>query len=137
MIWLQGAIAGGIVAVAPGMALLIGVLLCPAIAFYLTEAAKARPVARAMLLCGSAATFSPIRTLWESGNTLAAALDLLSDIACPLLAWVGCAAGWLLYETVHIAARLALEASCRRRTKQLQDEDATLRAEWTQTEGSR
>ncbi len=128
--------AGGVVAVAPGTALLIAVLLCPAIAFYLTEAARVRPVARAMLLCGSAATFSPIRALWESGNTLAAALDLLSDIACPLLAWGGCAAGWLLYETVHIAARLALEASSRRRIKQLQEENASLRAEWMLSESS-
>ncbi len=118
------------------MALLIAVLLCPAIAFYLTEVARVRPVARAMLLCGSAATFSSVRALWEGGNTLAAALDLLSDIACPMLAWVGCAAGWLLYEAVYIAARLALEASSRRRTKHLEEEDASLRAEWTLSERS-
>ena len=110
LVWIQGAVAGGVVAVAPGTALLAAVLLCPAIVYYLAEPARLRPVARAMLLCGGAATFLPIRTLWDAGNTLAAALDILGDIRCPLLAWVACGGGWLLAETVNVTARLMLEA---------------------------
>ena len=130
-LWLQGAVAGGTAAILPGVALTIGVLLCPAMFFYMTEKADGRPISRAMLLCGSTALFRPLRTLWNHGGGLANALDLLADPGCPILAWVACAAGWLLCETAHTVTRLTSQLTVRQQIGTLEAERTLLLAEWT------
>lgn len=130
-LWLQGAAAGGVAAVAPATALMVVALLGPAIAFYACGTVAGRPVARTMALVGSTAVVLPLRTLFDHGNTMDAALDLLSDPICPLLAWVACGAGWLLCELAKIAARLALVITVQRKTQALRQEEAQLKQEWT------
>ena len=129
--WLQGAVAGGIAVAFPGTALLTAALLCPALAFYVAEQAKGRPVGRIMLLTGSAAAFMPLRALWEHGASLATALDILADPSCALIAWVACGAGWLLCEAAQVCAKFALAAQARRKMAGLRRELDTLVEEWT------
>ena len=130
-LWLQGAVGGGIAVTAPGSAILVAVLLCPAIVFYATEPAPGRPVGKIMLLTGSAALFMPLRTLWEHGGSLPGALDLLADPGCPLLAWVSCGAGWLMCELLQIATRLTLTAQTKHRVMALERERIEITEEWT------
>jgi hypothetical protein len=107
------------------------ILLCPALAFYVTETTKGRPVGRIMLLMGSTAVFLPLRLQWEHGNSLGSAMDILSDPSRPLLAWVACGAGWMVCELVQVCARYVLAAQARRETEGLQREKTELAEEWT------
>ncbi len=131
LFWLQGAVVGGVAAAMPGTALLLATLLGPALAVYTGESAGGRPVARTMLLAGSTAVATPLRTLWADGNSVAGALDLLADPACPLLAWIACGAGWLLCEVAQMGARLAFSLQAKRQTLALHEEQAKLKDEWT------
>ena len=130
-LWLQGVMVGVVAATAPGSALLVAVLLCPAVAYAVFETTPGRPVTRTMLSCGSIGTFMPLRLLWEHGNSVDEALALLADLTRPLLAWVACATGWLLSEASHMGARVVLKAAFNRRSVLLQREEADLTAEWT------
>ncbi|WP_158745869.1 hypothetical protein [Acidisphaera sp. L21] len=129
--WLQGVICGVAVAVVPGTALMIGVLMAPAFATYAMEQGKTRPLARGMMLRGAACTFMPLRVLWEHGGSLDASLDLLSDPGRPLLAWTACGAGWLAGQLADILTRLALDARSARALRQLTQERDKLIVEWT------
>ncbi len=128
--WLQGMVCGVAAAAVPGTALVIGVLLAPAIALYLMAPAANRPVARAMLLMGAAATMMPLRLLWEQGGTLDAALDLLSDPGRPLLSWFACGTAWCLGQIGEILTRLALDARGMLAVRALTAERDRLKAEW-------
>ncbi len=130
-LWLQGATAGGVVVTAPGTAVLIGVLLAPAIAYTLFETAPNRPTSRTMFVYGSGATFLPIKSLWEHGNGLEEALGLMSDLSIPLMAWMACAGGWMLSECLQLTTSFALKAANRRRLTILQREQDQLIAEWS------
>lgn len=130
-LWLQGAIAGAVAAMAPGTALVTVILLCPAMTFYTLEKTAGRPVGRTMLLCGSTATFMPLRLLWSGGNGANGALDLLADPGRPLLAWLACGTGWLLCETIQITARFALAAKTRRHLEGLKRKQTDLMEEWS------
>ena len=129
--WLQGATVGIIAAAAPATAMLTLALLCPAIAFYAGEPPGNRPVSRTMLLTGSTAVVLPLRTLWEQGNTIAIAFDLLADPTCPLLAWIACGVGWLLCELATLTTSLALSFQIRRTMQALHREETELKSEWT------
>ena len=129
--WLQGAVAGGIAAAAPGTALVTAILLCPAATFFAFETTAGRPVGRTMLLCGSTAAFIPLRQLWSGGGGAEGALDMLSNPGRPVAAWCACGAGWLLCETIQIAVRLALAAKNRRNLEGLRRAETELMEEWS------
>ena len=129
--WLQGAVVGGVIAVTPGIALLLGVLLCPAIVYAAAAPEPGRPAGRTMLLMGLAAALAPLREQWSSGNTVGTALEILASPAVILLAWFACGAGWLMAETATVAIRLALRQSARRQAVRLRREQAELVEEWS------
>jgi hypothetical protein len=129
--WLQGVICGVTAAAVPGTALMVAVLMAPAIATYAMEQGKSRPLARGMMLMGAACTFMPLRLLWEHGGSLDASLDLLSDPGRPLLAWTACGGGWLAGQMADLGARLLLDARSARMLRQLTDERDKLIVEWT------
>ena len=133
-LWLQGVVAGIVVAVFPGTALLASVLLCPAFLVYAVETAAGHPLARTMIMCGSTAALWPLRTLLGNGNTLAAALDLLADPEWTLLSWACCGSGWLLYEVAQALVRIASTVQSNRQVEALRREQADLNEEWTFTQ---
>lgn len=130
-LWLQGAAAGVIVALAPGSALLLGVLLCPALVFAAAAGSAGRPAARVMLLMGSAATFGPLRDQWTGGNSVDSTLELLANPSVALWAWIACGFGWFTCEATAMAAALALLHATRHRATALRREQADLIEEWT------
>ncbi len=113
--------------------MMIGVLLCPVVAYALFETTPGRPVTRTMAVCGSAAVFAPLRQLWDHGSSIDEALGILADIGQPLLAWTACAGGWLIHEAAHILTRLALQMASDRRATDLREEATALVAEWNLT----
>jgi hypothetical protein len=130
MVWLQGLLCGGIVTIAPPTALLMGVLLGPALVAFLLDRQAGRPKARSVALFAMAASVDPLRSLWASGHTVAAAAALLGDLHVVAAAWIAAAAGWLLAEAAPIAVRATLDALSASRTARLRTARARLAEEW-------
>jgi hypothetical protein len=130
LIWLQGLLCGAMVTLATPTALLLGVLLGPALLAILLDHEPGRPRARSIALCSMAAAVDPLRTLWTSGHTVATATGLLSNWQILGTAWSAAAAGWLLAEVTPIAVRTALEALSMARSARLRAERARLVDAW-------
>ena len=64
LIWLQGLLCGAMVTLATPTALLLGVLLGPALLAIVLDREPGRPRARSIALCSMAAAVDPLRTLW-------------------------------------------------------------------------
>jgi hypothetical protein len=130
LIWSQGLLCGALATLATPTALLLGVLLAPAIAAALFDREPGRPRARSIALCGMAASVEPLRTLWTSGHSLAIAGTLADNLQVVGTAWSAAAGGWLLAEIMPLAVRAALEALSIARTSRLQAERARLIEAW-------
>lgn len=130
LIWLQGLLCGAMVTLATPTALLVGVLLAPALVAVALDHEPGRPRARSIALCGMAAAVGPLRTLWTTSHSLATATALLGDVRVIGTAWSAAAAGWLLAEITPIAVRAVLEALGLGRAARLRAERARLAETW-------
>jgi len=130
MVWLQGLMCGALATLAPPIALLMGVLLGPALLALLLDRQPGRPKARSVVLFGMAASVEPLRSLWAGGHTTMAAVALLSTLHVVATAWIAAAGGWLLAEAAPVAVRATLEALSMSRTARLKALRARLAAEW-------
>ena len=130
LIWLQGLLCGAMVTLATPTALLLGVLLGPALLAAIFDHEPGRPRARSIALCSMAAAVRPLRTLWTTGHSLATATALLGDLRVVGTAWSAAAAGWLLAEITPIAVRAVLEALGMARAARLRAERANLVETW-------
>jgi len=130
LVWLQGLLCGALVTLATPTALLLGVLLAPALVALLFDREPGRPRARSISLCGLAMTIEPLRTLWTTDHSMATATALLADLRIVGTAWGAAAAGWLLVEVTPIAVRAALEAMGIARAARLRAERARLVEAW-------
>jgi hypothetical protein len=129
MIWLQGLLCGAMVTLATPTALLLGVLLGPALLAIALDREPGRPRARSIALWSMAAAVIPLRTLWTTGHS-ATATALLCDFQVLATAWSAAAGGWLLAEAVPIAVRAALEALSMTRASRLRSERVELVEAW-------
>jgi hypothetical protein len=111
-------------------ALLLGVLLAPALLAVVLDHQPGRPRARSIALCSMAAAVDPLRTLWTTGHTIATATALLGNLRIVGMAWSAAAAGWLLAEITPIAVRAALEGLGIARAARLRAERAKLVEIW-------
>jgi hypothetical protein len=130
LVWLQGLGCGAVVALVPAMALLLGVLLLPGVLAVLYDRQGGRPVARTVLLCGTAASVSPTLAFCGAGNAMDAGLALLGDLRVVGTAWSAAAAGWLLAELAPVVTLVVLEAVTQTRAARLRAEREKLVAEW-------
>lgn len=130
LVWLQGLGCGALVTLAPPLAALLALLLLPGLVALLLDRLAGKPVARAMLLCGAAASVVPARQLWDRGLTMENSFDLSSNTLIIGGAWTAAAAGWLLAELAPLLVRLFLEAKTRRRLAELRGARARLAADW-------
>jgi hypothetical protein len=130
LVWLQGLLCGAMVTLAPPTALLLSVLLAPALLAVLLDREPGRPRVRSIALCGMAAAIEPLRTLWTTGHTMATATTLLSSLQVVGTAWSAAAAGWLLAEITPIAVRAILEALSIARSARLRAERVRLVEAW-------
>ena len=128
--WLQGLLCGAMVTLATPTALLLGVLLAPALFAIALDREPGKPRARSIALCCMAAAVEPLRTLWTTGHRMATATALLSDPHTVGIAWSAAAAGRLLAEATPIAVRAALEALSTARTARLRAQRTGLVEAW-------
>jgi len=128
--WLQGLGCGAVVALVPAMALLLGVLLLPGLLAVLYDRQPGRPVARTVLMCGTAASIAPVLALWGAGTTIDACVGLLGDLRVTGTAWSAAAVGWILAELAPVVALVVLEAITAARTARLREARDKLAAEW-------
>ena len=129
-LWLQGAVCGGLVVLAPGTALLLGTLLLAALAMLAFETTPGRPTARAMLLMAAATALSPLLRLWDQGGSLAAALDVLSNPLVPLWSWTASGSAWLLCQTWEVVSTFIMHTADDHASRRLQEEKSKLVEEW-------
>lgn len=130
LVWLQGLACGAVVALAPGLALLGGVLLAPGLVALVLDREPARPLARCVLLMGLATCVPPLRLIWPQPQSVSTALALAGDMRVLGTAWSAAAAGWLLAELAPLGTRLVLEAMARSRIARLRAERAALVESW-------
>jgi hypothetical protein len=130
LIWLQGLLCGAMATLATPTALLLGVLLGPALLAIALDHEPGRPRARSIALCSMAAAVDPLRTLWTAGHSMATAGALLGNLQIVGTAWSAAAAGWLLAEVTPIAVRAGLEALSIARAARLRAERARLVEAW-------
>ena len=130
LVWLQGLLCGAMATLATPTALLMAVLLGPALLAILLDHEPGRPRARSIALCSMAASIDPLRTLWTVGHTIATAMALLSNIRVVGLAWSAAAVGWLLAEIIPIGVRATLEGLSVARASRLNAERAKLVEIW-------
>ena len=130
LVWLQGLLCGAMATLATPTALLLGVLLGPALLAILFDHESGRARARSIALCSMAASIDPLQTLWTAGHTIATAMALLSNVRVVGMAWGAAAAGWLLAEIIPIGVRAALEGVSVARASRLNAERAKLVETW-------
>ena len=130
LIWLQGLLCGAMATLATPTALLLGVLLGPALLAaharspaWTAAGAQHRPFQHG-------GSIDPLRTLWTTGHTIATATALLGNLRIVGMAWSAAAGGWLLAEITPIAVRAALEGLGMARAARLRAERAKLVETW-------
>jgi hypothetical protein len=110
VVWLSGLACGVLAAVTPGIAIVVAGLLAPGLVALRLDRDPGRPVARTVLTCGLAGCVQPVITLWNTGQSLATAIAIVSDPATIGFAWSAAAGGWLLTQVTPLAVRAVLEA---------------------------
>lgn len=128
--WAQGLACGALVALAPGLAVLLGVLLAPSMLALALERTAGRPVLRGVALCNATACVGPVRAFWAGGHGLGAATAVLAMPRPLAIAWGTGAAGWLLAELCPLGLRLILDAQAAARSARLRARRAELAAGW-------
>ncbi len=128
--WLQGLLCGVAATLVPGPALLVGLLLAPGLLALMLDQAPGKPMARAVLLAGLAATIGPLASLWHAGGSVGAALTTLGNPAVLGLAWLAAAAGWLASELAPLFLKIAMDGASTARAAHLKAERARLLEAW-------
>ena len=130
LIWLQGLLCGALATLATPTALLLGILLGPAVLALLLDRQPGRPKGRSVALWGMAASVDPLRLLWASGHSIPVATSIVANLHVVGVSWSAAAAGWLLAEIAPIGVRAVLEALTLSRAVRLRAARARLVEEW-------
>ncbi len=128
--WLQGLVCGALLTFATPASLLLAALFAPAVIAFLADTEKGRPVARSVAVSCIAPALAPMWHLWMAGETMEAALALLSDPATISIAWLVGASGWALCQVLPVILRTLSEFRESARAKLLRAELQTQTEEW-------
>ena len=129
-LWLQGALCGGLLVLAPGTALVLGTLLGVALATFVFEQTPGRPVTRSMLLMGGAASLPSVVHLWQQGGSIGVAAEMLSDPVVALWCWAASGSAWLIGQLWEVISLFIMRKTDQHAEKALQDERTRLVEEW-------
>jgi hypothetical protein len=130
LMWIQGLLCGGMVALLPSTSLLLGALLGPAMVALYLDPQPGKPVARSVLLCTLAACVRPVGALWSAGRGMAASVALATDPNTIGTAWSAAAAGWFLAELIPVGIRIVLEVLSLSQMARLRTTRAALIEAW-------
>jgi hypothetical protein len=129
-VWVQGLLCGALATLATPLAVLLAFLLAPGIIASFLDRSPGRPVARAVLLFGAAASVAPAKQLWEGGMSMPACIQIMTDPIVFGTAWAAAAAGWLGGEIAPIIVGMVLDASRKSRAAKLEAARAKYAEEW-------
>jgi fumarate reductase subunit D len=129
-IWLQGLACGALLAFASPTALLLAVMLCPAIACTLADTGTDKGMSRAVAAACAAFTLGPLWHLWLALDRMDAAIAILCTPTSVCLAWGAGAIAWALCQVLPVIIRTTWDAREDLRAKSLAAELQTLREEW-------
>ena len=129
-LWLQGLLCGAAVSLMPATCVVVTALLGPAVMASFFETNPKKPVSRVMIMLDVAAIIAPLRTLWETGNSIDLAIAIVSDPSNLALAWLATCSGWIVSEGSGMAAFEFTAALIRRRCTALRQERSALESEW-------
>jgi hypothetical protein len=136
VVWLSGLACGVLAAIAPGIATVAAGLLAPGLVALRLDREPGRPVARTVLTCGLAGCVHPVITLWNTGQSFATAIAIITDPTTIGMAWSAAAAGWLLTQVAPLAVRAALEAVALARSTRLRAARSRIAEAWGLDEAS-
>lgn len=130
MVWLSGLACGVLAAVTPGIAIVTAGLLAPGIVALRLDHDPGRPTARTVLTCGLAACVQPVITLWNTGQSFATAMAIVTDPGTIGFAWSAAAGGWLLTQLAPLGVRAVLEAAALARATRLRAARSRITEAW-------
>jgi hypothetical protein len=130
LIWLQGLLCGALVALAPGMALLLASLLAPVIGAVMLDHQPGKPRARTAFLFAAAMCISPVHSLWTGSGDLSSAVSISLSPEMLARTWIAAGAGWGLAELAPFILRVVFTVSDQLRRKRLESLREKLRTEW-------
>ncbi len=93
-------------------------------------------MARTVLTCGLAGCVHPVITLWNTGQSFATAIAIVTDPTTIGIAWSLAGAGWLLTQIAPLVVRAALEAVALGRSTRLRATRARITEAWGLNEAS-
>ena len=123
-------VLAAVVLLAGPMALLAGVLLLPAMMAWAGDAAQGHHAPRAVLLFGIAAATPSLIALWATGDRLADAIGMSTDLRTLAFCWAIQAGAWLLAQLIPVLLALALQSQAARRQALLHARRDALESEW-------
>ncbi len=125
----QGVLCGIAAAVLPGPALLLGVLIGPAVAIALfAQPAAERGLHPAVLLAGASAIV-PLHQLWLTDVGLGSALELCQPETV-VISWLAAAMAWVISEVAAIVGEHVQGIANTRKRKLLEAERSAIHSEW-------
>jgi hypothetical protein len=130
MMWLQGLACGALLAFAPGMAVLLAVLLAPAIAAFAADMEPGRGTTRSVAVACAAGAVSPAWRLWPAGGRMESVLVLLSDPLTIVLAWGSGACAWALCQVAPAILQSVWSVRETVRAHRIEAEMKQIREEW-------
>lgn len=104
--------------------------LTPAAVAALLDKRQSRNVATCVLVANLCGVVPPLAELWVRGNTLPAALGLLSDVYVWLMMYGAAATGWVLLWAAPMVMELVLAFADDQRVRRLRAYQRNLVAEW-------
>jgi hypothetical protein len=130
MVLLVGLCGGGLIALAPDIALPAGVLLAPGLVAFVFDPTPGRAVARAMLLFQAASSFRPLADAWDRCDGIGPCMDMLAGPRAVLVAWMMAALAWVLTQSLPIGLKLLSDYRVRARRAALEARRDKLVADW-------
>ena len=130
LFWLQGLVCGAILTFAPATAVLLAVLLAPALACLAADTEPGRGTTRAVTLACMAGGLSPVWHLWMAHDSMEVAIQLLCDPLSLTMAWGAGASAWSLCQILPVFLQAMWHMRETIRAKAIRAELKRLQEEW-------
>jgi hypothetical protein len=127
---LLGLTGGGLIAMAPDIALPGAVLLAPGLAAMLFDPTPGYAVARAMVLFQATVAVRPLTDAWSRCEGIESCMDTLVRPRLVLIVWTMAALAWVLTQVVPLGLKLLSDYRVGVRRTALQQRRETLVADW-------
>ncbi len=127
---LVGLAGGGLIALAPDIAVPAGLLLAPGLAAFLFDPTPSRSVACAMLLFQAAAAVRPVAEAWYRCEGMQSCMDTLGRPRLVVTVWAMAALAWLLTQALPIGLKAVSDYRVSLRRAVLRERREALVADW-------